>query len=52
MMRFDYIELNDEENHEKQQKNEENCDSLHIVVRNFKSWHVKISITFAYAKFH
>ena len=39
-MGFDYIRLNDEENH----------NSLCVVVRNFKSWHAKILITFAYAK--
>ena len=50
MMKSDYIKLNDENNHEKQQKNEENHNILCIVVRNFESWHVKILITFAYAK--
>src|SRR6266487_2777417 len=50
MWGISHIRLNGGENREKQPKNCQNHDFQRVVVRKSRSWHAKISITFAYAK--
>src|SRR5216117_180928 len=51
MWGISHIRLNDGEKREKQPKNRQNRDFQRVVVRKSQSWHAKISITFASAKY-